>query len=568
VEKDGNYPVFRLSRQRFGAPSPVCTQAGEGMRKSSLLRGVLSFSSVTMLSRVFGLVRDIAINTTFGANAATDAFWVAFRIPNFMRRLFAEGSFSTAFVPVFTEFKQTRSHEELRDLTARVAGTLGGVLLVVTGLGIFFAPQVAMVFAPGAMADPYKFDLTVDLLRMTFPFLWFVSLTALVAGALNSFDRFALPAFAPVLLNLCMIAGALWLAPRLHVPILAMGWAVLAGGLVQLVFLGPSLRHIRLLVRPRWGWRHAGVRKVMRLMLPTLFSSSIYQVNLLLDTVIASFLLTGSQSWLALSTRFLELPLGVFGVALGTVILPTLSRYYVDGDDKGYTRALDWSLRFALLIALPAMVALLLLALPLIATLFQHRQFNAFDTRMATLSILAFVSGLPAFALVKVMLPAFYSRQDTRTPMRISVVVLVTNMVFAVAFVALLFELWAPPALKQGNWFHGIARVPGLHMALGIASALSSYIQLALLWFHLRRAGIYHMQPGWLRHLARVALACVVMGAVLWFGREHWTGWTHEPTWTRIWRLALLVAAGGAAYAGTLFAAGLRLRDLRDLRGD
>ena len=533
------------------------------MRKTSLLRGVLSFSSVTMLSRVFGLVRDIAINAAFGANAATDAFWVAFRIPNFMRRLFAEGSFSTAFVPVFTEFKETRGHAELKELTARVAGTLGGVLLVVTALGIFFAPQVAVLFTPGALDDPHKLDLTIRLLRLTFPFLWFVSLTALVAGALNSFDRFALPAFAPVLLNLCMIAGALWLAPRLDVPILAMGWAVMAGGLVQLVFLAPSLRRIGLLVRPRWGWRHPGVRKVMRLMLPTLFSSSIYQVNLLLDTVIASFLLTGSQSWLSLSTRFLELPLGVFGVALGTVILPALSRHFVDGDGPGYSRSLDWGLRIALLIALPAMVALLILALPLIATLFQHGRFNAFDTRMATLSILAFVSGLPAFALVKVMLPAFYSRQDTRTPMRISVVVLVANMGFAVAFVALLFELWAPPALKQGNWFDGIAQVPGLHMALGIASALSSYIQLGLLWHQLRRAGIYRGEPGWLRHLARVVLACAVMGLVLWIGREQWTGWTSVPTWTRIWRLAVLVAAGGTAYAGTLFASGLRLRDLR-----
>ncbi len=533
------------------------------MKKPSLLRGVLSFSSVTMLSRVFGLVRDIAINTVFGANAATDAFWVAFRIPNFMRRLFAEGSFSTAFVPVFTEFKETRSHAELKELTARVAGTLGGVLLVVTALGIFFAPQVALLFAPGAVHDPHKLDLTIELLRLTFPFLWFVSLTALVAGALNSFDRFALPAFAPVLLNLCMIAGALWLAPRLNVPILAMGWAVMAGGLVQLVFLAPSLRRIGLLSWPRWGWRHPGVRKVMRLMLPTLFSSSIYQVNLLLDTVIASFLLTGSQSWLALSTRFLELPLGVFGVALGTVILPALSRHFVDRDGDGYSRALDWGLRFALMIALPAMVALLLLALPLIATLFQHGKFDAFDTRMATLSILAFVSGLPAFALVKVLLPAFYSRQDTRTPMRISIVVLVTNMLFAVAFVALLFELWAPPALKQGGWFAGIARVPGLHMALGIASALSSYIQCGLLWRHLRRDGVYQRQPGWLRHLARVAVACAVMGVVLWLGREHWGGWTHEPTWTRVWRLGLLVAAGGAAYVGTLLAAGMRPRDLR-----
>lgn len=533
------------------------------MKRPSLLRGVLSFSSVTMLSRVFGLVRDIAINTAFGANAATDAFWVAFRIPNFMRRLFAEGSFSTAFVPVFTEIKETRSHQDLKALTSRVAGTLGGVLLVVTALGIFFAPQVAALFAPGSLDQPHKLDLTIELLRLTFPFLWFVSLTAMVGGALNSFDRFAMPAFAPVLLNICMIAGALWLAPRLQVPILAMGWAVLAGGVVQLVFLLPALGRIGLLVRPRWGWRHPDVRRIMRLMLPTLFSSSIYQVNLLLDTVIASFLLTGSQSWLSLSTRFLELPLGVFGVALGTVILPALSRHVVDSDSHGYSRSLDWGLRIALLIALPAMVALLMLATPVIATLFQHGRFNAFDTHMAVLSVLAFVSGLPAFALVKVLLPAFYARQDTRTPMRISVVVLVANMGLALAFVALLYAHWASPALKQGGWLEGIAQVPGLHMALGIASALSTYMQCVLLWLALRRAGIYQRQPGWPRHLLCVLLACAAMAVVLWLGRAHWTGWTVEPTWTRIWRLAVMVAAGLAAYGLTLFAAGLRMRDLR-----
>ncbi|KGI77928.1 murein biosynthesis integral membrane protein MurJ [Oleiagrimonas soli] len=533
------------------------------MKKSSLLRGVLSFSSVTMLSRVFGLVRDIAINAAFGANAATDAFWVAFRIPNFMRRLFAEGSFSTAFVPVFTEIKETRSHEDLKALMGRVSGTLGGVLLVVTALGIFFAPQVASLFAPGSLDQPHKLDLTIDLLRLTFPFLWFVSLTAMVGGALNSFDRFAMPAFAPVLLNLCMIAGAVWLAPRLQVPIMAMGWAVLAGGVVQLIFLVPSLRRIGLLTRPRWGWRHPDVRRIMRLMLPTLFSSSIYQVNLLLDTVIASFLLTGSQSWLSLSTRFLELPLGVFGVALGTVILPALSRHFVDKNGDGYSRSLDWGLRIALLIALPAMVALLMLSTPLIATLFQHGKFNAFDTHMATLSIMAFVSGLPAFALVKVLLPAFYSRQDTRTPMRISVAVLIANMALALSFIALLFVWWAPAAARQVGWLDGIAQVPGLHMALGIASALSSYLQLALLWHGLRRAGVFQRQPGWLRHLLRVTLACAVMAAVLWLGREHWGGWTTEPTWTRIWRLAAMVAAGATAYAGALFAGGFRLRDLR-----
>ncbi|HET6632468.1 MAG TPA: murein biosynthesis integral membrane protein MurJ [Rhodanobacteraceae bacterium] len=533
------------------------------MKTPSLLRGVLSFSSMTSVSRVLGLARDIAINTTFGASAATDAFWIAFRIPSFMRRLFAEGSFSTAFVPVFTEFKETRSHAELQALTARAAGTLGAVLLVVVALGVLFAPQVAMVFAPGSLDQPDKLALTSDLLRLTFPFLWFVSLTALVGGALNSFSRFALPALAPVILNLCMIAGALWLAPRLGTPIMAMGWAILLAGLLQLLFLLPSLRSLGLLVRPRWGGRDAGVRKIMRLMLPTLLGSSVAQVNLLLDTIIASLLITGSQSWVSQSTRFLELPLGVFAVALGTVILPALSRHHVGTDREGFSRALDWGLRFSLLIALPAMFALLLLATPLVATLFQHGQFTAFDTRMASLSVLAFSCGLPAYALVKVLLPAFYSRQDTRTPVRAAIVALVANMLLNVAFIALLFELWAPPGLHQAGWLAAIAQVPGLHMALGFAGAASSYINCLLLWRWLKRAGVYRRQPGWALHLGRVLLACAVMVAVLLAGRWLWPHWTTVPTWTRVWHLVALVAAGLAAYAGTLLAAGLRPRHLR-----
>lgn len=533
------------------------------MKSPSLLRGVLSFSAMTMVSRVLGLVRDIAINTVFGATAATDAFWVASRIPNFMRRLFAEGSFSTAFVPVFTQVKQTDSHAHLKDLTARTMGTLGGVLLIVTALGVMFAPQVTAVFSPGAIDQPQKFALTVDLLRLTFPFLLFVSLTALAAGALNSFHRFALPALTPVILNLCMIAGALWLAPRLGTPILALGWAILAGGILQLLFLLPSLHRLDLLAWPRWGWHHADVRKIMRLMVPTLFGSSVAQVNLLLDTVIASLLITGSQTWLSQSARFLELPLGVFGVALGTVILPALSRHHVDTDREGFSRALDWALRVACLIAFPAMFALLWLAEPLVATLFQHGQFTAFDTHMATLSIMAFSCGLPAYALVKVLLPAFYSRQDTTTPVRAGVIALIVNMLLNMVFIVALFELWATPAVKQESWLSAIAKVPGLHMALGMAGALSSYINFALLWHWLRRTGVYQHQSGWLRHSGRVLVACIAMMAVLAIGRWYWPDWTAIPTWVRIWRLAIMVGAGGATYLLALLATGLRLRDLR-----
>ncbi len=417
--------------------------------RPSLLRSTLIFSSGTFVSRILGLVREQAIAYAFGANAATDAFWVAFRIPNFLRRLFAEGSFSVAFVPVFTEVKEKRSHEDLKQLVARTAGTLGGVLLVVTALGVLGAGWVARGFAPGSIDEPVKLALTTDLLRITFPFLLFVSLTALAGGVLNSFHRFGLPALTPVILNLCMIAGALWLAPHLDTPIMALGWAIFAAGILQLLVQLPALRALDLLSMPRWGWNHPDVRRIMRLMVPTLFGSSVAQINLLLDTLIASFLIAGSQTWLAQTDRLLEFPLGIFGVALGTVILPSLSRHHVATDREGFAKALDWGLRTALLISVPAMLALVLLAKPILATLLQHGRFTAHDVDMAALSLSALSFGLPAFALVKVVAPAFYARQDTKTPVRAGIVAMIANMVMNIVFVALLFALWHTP--EQGG---------------------------------------------------------------------------------------------------------------------
>ncbi|WP_254574218.1 murein biosynthesis integral membrane protein MurJ [Stenotrophomonas acidaminiphila] len=528
-----------------------------------MLRGLLSFSSMTMISRVLGLVRDQAISITFGANATTDAFWVAFRVPNFLRRMFAEGSFATAFVPVFTEVKETRPHADLRELMARVSGTLGGVLLVLTALGLIFTPQIAWLFADADAADPVKYGLLVDLLRLTFPFLLFVSLTALAGGALNSFQKFAMPALTPVILNLCMIAGALWLAPRLEVPILALGWAVLAAGVLQLLFQLPSLKGIDLLTLPRWGWNHPDVRKVLTLMVPTLFGSSVAQINLMLDTVIAARLSDGSQSWLSLADRFLELPLGVFGVALGTVILPALARHHVKTDGEGFSNALDWGLRMTLLIAVPAMLGLLLLAQPLIATLFQYREFTDFDTRMTALSVYGLSFGLPAFALLKVVLPAFYSRQDTKTPVRAGVAALVANMVFNFILLAVLYQVMVPEALKAQGVMAALAAQPGLHLALGIASALSSYLNLALLWYWLGRTGVYRRRPGWGGYVLRLVLACMAMSAVL-LALLHWLpGFGGMDKWQRIGGLALLVGGGGLTYLLAMLAMGFRPRDLR-----
>lgn len=533
------------------------------MTRPSLLRSMLNFSGGTFVSRILGLVREIVIATVFGANAATDAFWVAFRIPNFLRRLFAEGSFSVAFVPVFTEVKETRSHAELRELVSRTAGTLGGVLLLVTAAGVLGAEWLARAFAPGSIDEPAKFGLTTDLLRVTFPFLLFVSLTALAGGVLNSFHKFLLPALTPVILNLCMIAAALWAAPHFDVPIMALGWAILLAGALQLLLQLPVLRRLDLLTLPRWGWRHPEVRRILKLMVPTLFGSSVAQINLLLDTLIASFLITGSQTWLTQTDRLLEFPLGIFGVALGTVILPSLARHHVATDREAFARALDWGLRTTLLIAVPAMLALVLLAKPILATLLQHGRFTAHDVQMASMSLAALSIGLPAFALVKVVAPAFYARQDTATPVRAGIAAMVASMLMNIVFVGLLFWLWHAPSDLEGGWLAALARVPGLHVGLALASALASYLNVALLWRALRRDGIYRRQPGWGRHLARLALACAAMVAVLGAGLWCWPDWNGWDIATRVWRLGVLVAAGGGSFLAVLFAAGFRLRDLR-----
>lgn len=544
-------------------PDPLFRLPALCMTRPGLLRSTLSASSGTFVSRILGLVREMVIASVFGVSAMTDAFWVAFRIPNFLRRLFAEGSFSLAFVPVLTEFKEARTHQELKELVARTAGTLGGILLLITALGTIGAGWITRGFAPGSIDEPVKFALTTDLLRIMFPFLLFVSLTALAGGVLNSFHKFMLPALTPVIMNLAMIGAAWWVAPHLDVPIMALGWAILAAGVLQLLVQLPALRQLDLLGLPRWGWRHAGVRRVLTLMVPTLFGSSVAQINLLLDTVIASFLITGSQTWLTQSDRLLEFPLGIFGVALGTVILPALSRHHVTTDHDGFAKALDWGLRSALLFALPAMFALLLLAKPILATLFMHGRFTPHDVDMAALSLSALAFGLPAFALVKVVAPAFYARQDTRTPVRAAVVAMTANMLLNVVFVALLLHLWETPAESTQGWVATIARVPGLHMALALASAVASYINLAQLWIALSRHGNHVRQPGWAKHLLRLAGACAVMVVVLLVGLHHWPDWTSVNTATRALRLGILVCGGGGAFVAMLFACGLRARDLR-----
>ena len=457
-----------------------------------MFRSLAKVGSNTLLSRILGFVRDLVVAHTFGANAGTDAFFVAFKIPNFLRRLFAEGAFAVAFVPVLTEYKERRSFAELKRFVDHVAGTLGAVLLAVTLAGVLGAPVLAMIFAPGFIGSAGKLDLAVDMLRLTFPYLLFISLTAFAGGILNAHGRFGIPAFTPVLLNVSLISSALWLAPQMDRPIMALAWGVLLAGILQLLFQFPFLRRIRLLPRFVFAPKDDGVRRIGRLMLPALFGVSVTQLNLLLDTLIASFLVSGSISWLYYSDRLMEFPLGILGVGLATVILPNLSKKHATESPEGFSHVVDWALRWGLLLGLPSAVGLFVLAGPMIATLFQSELFDATDVAMSRQSLMAYSLGLLSFILIKVLAPGYYSRQDTRTPVRIAVIAMVANMVMNIILV-----------------------FPLAHAGLALATSLSATLNAFLLYRGLRREGVSQPEAGWPLLIRRGVLASAVMGGLL-----------------------------------------------------
>ncbi len=511
-----------------------------------MLKSTLVVGSMTSISRVLGLVRDIVFARYFGAGGVMDAFVVAFKIPNFLRRLFAEGAFSQAFVPVLSERRSNGSAAEVRQLTDAVAGTLGGILLLVTVVGVIGAPLLIMLFAPGFVGEQDRFELASEMLRITFPYLLLISLTAFAGGILNTYSRFAIPAVTPVFLNLSLIAAAIWLSPLMEVPVTALAWGVLIGGVVQLLFQIPALLEIGMLPRPRFRWHDSGVRKIIRLMLPTLFGASVAQINLLLDLVIASLIAAGSMSWLYYSDRLMEFPLGVFGIALSTVILPRLSGQFAKEDHVAFNRTLDWALRLVLLIALPASAGLLLLAEPMLQLLFQRGEFSAFDVRMATLSLMAYSLGLTGFILVKVLINGYFSRQDTRTPVKYGVMAMAVNMVFNLIFVGtmVLYEYEAP------------------HVGLALATAGSSLFNAWMLYRGLRTREVYSPLGGWLRHGLQVTVALAAMTLFLFWSGTLFQGWLDESIWYRIGLLGVVIAAAGGIYFGTLYLLGIRWAQL------
>ena len=506
-----------------------------------LLRSSGVVAVMTLLSRVLGLVRDVVVASYFGASGSADAFFVAFKIPNFLRRLFAEGAFSQAFVPVLSEYKQQRDHETVRQLISQVAGTLGVVLLGVTLLAVLFSPVVTMVFAPGFYsADQQKFQLASDMLRITFPYLLLISLTAFAGAILNSYGRFAIPAFTPVLLNISLIGSAVFLSPMMDEPVVALAWGVFIAGVAQLFFQLPFLLHLNLLPKPAYGWRDEGVQRILKLMLPALFGVSVAQINLLLDTVLASFLQTGSVSWLYYSDRLSELPLGVFGIAISTVILPSLSRKHASSSVKEFAHTLDWAVRMILLIGLPSAVALVILAEPMIITLFKYGALTERDVHMSAMSLQAYGSGLLAFMLIKVLAPGYFSRQDMKTPVKIAIKAMVVNMVLNLLLIG-----------------------PFDHVGLALATSIAAFLNAGLLLSGLIREKVFVWQAGWGVFTLRLSAAlAALIGFVLWLNPAN-DLWMSGGVWLRVEYMSLLVGGGALVYLAVLVLTGLRLKHIR-----
>jgi putative peptidoglycan lipid II flippase len=510
----------------------------------NLLNALAKVGSMTFISRILGFVRDTLIARVFGAGMLSDAFIVAFKIPNLLRRVSAEGAFSQAFVPILAEYKSQRSFDETKSLINRVATWLGIILVAITLLGMLAAPLIVSLIAPGFRADPAKMQLTVELLRITFPYIFFISLVSMAGGVLNTYNKFGIPAFTPVWLNLAMISAVLFFADYFAEPIKALAWAVFIGGFLQLIFQIPFLKQIGLLpkfeLNPDGANHDKGVSRILKLMGPAILGVSVAQISLILNTIFASFLATGSVSWLYYADRLMEFPTGVLGVALGTILLPSLSKAYASSEHKEYSQLLDWGLRLTFILAAPAAVALAILATPLVTALFHYGKFTAIDVAMTQHALIAYSVGLLGLILVKILAPGFYARQNIKTPVKIAVFTLVATQLMNLVFV-----------------FALDLRHAGLALAIGLGACLNA----SLLYYHLRKADIYQPQAGWLMFVLKLLVALCVMGTALYFAMGDTGAWLHFGIMKRLLYISGLVLLGGVSYFASLFLLGFRPRD-------
>ena len=511
----------------------------------NLLKALSAVSGMTLLSRITGLARESVKAVLFGAGVQMDTFEAAFRLPNLLRRLFAEGAFSQAFVPILAEYHRKRGAVATRDLVGRVATLLACLLLVVTVIGVLAAPWLVYLLAAGFEKTPGKVELTADMLRIVFPYILFVSLVSLAGGVLNVHRRFAVPAFTPVLLNLSVIGAAVFLAPRVDPPIVALAIGVAIGGVAQLAMQIRPLMKLRMLPRPRFDWRDEGVRRVLVAMGPAVIGVSAAQISALINTQLAAWLGDGRISWITYADRLMEFPSALLGVALGTVLLPSLAKLHSDADHKRYSDLLDWGLRLAFLLAVPAAIALWLVAVPLIATLYQYGRFTVDDVWNVRAALLGYAVGLTALVLVKILAPGFYARQNLRTPVKIAFVTVLVTQALALVL------MW-----------------PMGHAGLTLATSIGAFVNASLLFAFLYRRGHYVPRPGWLRFTLKIGIAIAVLAAVLLAVAGPNSFWLAASLWAKVGRLALVVAAGIFAYFAMLYVLGFRIRDFSRREAD
>ena len=502
--------------------------------------GIVSFW--TFISRILGLARDIVFTSLLGAGVALDTYVVITKIPNVFRRIFAEGAFNQAFVPVLSEYKENKTEGEVKNLINNVFGMLSSLILIITIIIVFFAPFFILFFAPGFYVEPIKRELATDILRITFPYLFFVSLVALSGSIMNTFGKFSIPALTPVFYNLILVCFALWIAPLYELPVYAIAWGMFSAGVLQLFIQVYPLIKLNLLPRFSLDLNHPGVRKILYLMIPGVIAGGVSQLNMLVDTILASFLPTGSPTWLYVSDRLMQLPLGIFAIAIGTVLLPRLSSLHQSEDTNEFSKTMDWSIRLVVLISVPSIIGLVLLSQPIILTLFERGEFMSHDTFKSSLSLIALALGLIAFMLIKVLTPGFFARQNPKTPVKVALASMLLN-VFLAWILAFYFGL--------------------NHVGLAIASSISAYFTITILLFILLKNKIYKLERGWVIFLSRIVASSLVMTSVVYFLNfdiVHWRGLDQIDRFINLFGILIFSAF---SYFGSLWLLGLRLIHLK-----
>lgn len=543
-QKDANLAESEKQRQKEksdiekNSVEKSSTEKQTKSKKSSMLLKSLIVSSMTFISRILGLIRDIVIASFIGAGGAADAFLVAFKIPNFLRRLFAEGAFNQAFVPLLSEYATKKSEQALKDFIRVVSGNLALILSLVTLIGVLSAPLLVWVFAPGFSSDIEKMADTAEFLRFTFPYIWFISLTALTSSILNVRNNFAVPAFTPTLLNLSLICMAVFLSPYLEKPALALAFGVLLAGFLQLIFQLPFVAKQGLLVMPRLDWKDSGVKRLLKLMLPAIFGVSVSQINLLLDTVLASLLEDGSVSWLYYSDRLVELPLGIFAIAIATVILPRLSKTNAMEDKQGFLSSLDWGLKLVLLIGFPSMLGLILLANPLLISLFQYGAMTPLDIQMASKSLIAYSFGLLPFMLIKVLATGYFARQNTKAPVKFGIYAMFANMVFNLILI-----------------------FPLAHTGLALATSLSAWLNAGFLFFGLKKDGFVRIEKDFMLFVLKILASIGFLFVSIILLNPELDFWLSSNFMQRSFTLTYIVIAGILVYFFALRIFGIKIKD-------